>query len=132
MERVRARERAAEPAPEEVRAGRAGRVPVARLLLALALLVQAGYFAMQVHLFLGDLDKFPPSQSSYASIYFTLLGAHHAHVFVGIVLELFLLLRLAGGLTGYRLVGLESTAFYWHFVNVLAIVVVLTQLSPAL
>jgi hypothetical protein len=28
--------------------------------------------------------------------------------------------------------GLRATAFYWHFVNALAIAVVLTQLSPRL
>jgi cytochrome c oxidase subunit III len=110
----------------------AGRLGAARAALLLALLVQAGYLAVQLHLFLADLDKFPPSDSAYASIYFTLLGVHHAHVAVGLLLEAWLLLRLAGGLTEYRLTGLRATAFYWHFVNVVAVVVVLTQLSPRL
>ena len=43
-----------------------------------------------------------------------------------------MLLRLARGLTRYRLTALRAAAFYWHFVNVLAIVVVLTELSPRL
>jgi heme/copper-type cytochrome/quinol oxidase subunit 3 len=113
-------------------AARRDRPAAARWLLALAVLVQAGYLAMQIHLFLGDLDKFAPSGSSYASIYFTMLGAHHAHVVVGILLELFLILRLFGGVTNYRLVGLQSAAFYWHFVNVLAVCVVATQVYAAL
>jgi len=111
---------------------RRDRIGSARLALIIALAVQAGYLGIQLHLFLGDLDKFPPDQSAYASIYFTMLGGHHFHVLVGIRLELWLLLRLVGGLTRYRLVALRAVAFYWHFVNVLTVAVVLTQLSPSL
>jgi heme/copper-type cytochrome/quinol oxidase subunit 3 len=113
-------------------AARRDRVGVARLALLLAVGVQAAYLGIQIHLFLGDLDKFSPNQSAYASIYFTLLGGHHFHVLVGILLEAWLLLRLVGGLTRYRLVALQAVAFYWHFVNVLAVAVVLTQVSPSL
>jgi heme/copper-type cytochrome/quinol oxidase subunit 3 len=113
-------------------AARRNRVAVARVALLVALLVQGGYLGVQLHLFMSDLDKFSPDQSAYASIYFTLLGGHHLHVLVGILLEAWLLLRLVTGLTNYRLVALQATAFYWHFVNVLAVAVVLTQVSPAL
>jgi heme/copper-type cytochrome/quinol oxidase subunit 3 len=101
-------------------------------LVAFALFVQTGYFAMQVHLFADDLAKIRPQASSYASIYVTLVGADHAHVFVGLLLDLWLLARLATGLTNYRLVGLRVIAFYWNFVNVVTVAVVLTQLSPSL
>jgi len=111
---------------------RRGSLNATRSLLALALLVQAGYLAMQIHLFLDDLDHFSPSATAYASSYFTLVGAHHVHVLVGILLNLFVLLRLATGLTKYRLVGLQSATFYWHFVNVLALIVTLVQISPSL
>jgi heme/copper-type cytochrome/quinol oxidase subunit 3 len=113
-------------------AARRDRVGLARLALVLALAVQAGYLGVQIHLFLDDLDKFSPDQSAYASIYFTLLGGHHFHVLIGILLEAWLLLRLVTGLTRYRLVALQATVFYWHFVNVLAVAVVLTQVSPSL
>jgi heme/copper-type cytochrome/quinol oxidase subunit 3 len=106
-----------------------GQLSRARIALALALLVQIGYLAMQLHLFVHDVNEFPPSGSSYSSIYFTLLGAHHLHVGIGILLVLWMLLRTATGLTEYRLTGLRATTFYWHFVNVLALVVVGTQLS---
>jgi cytochrome c oxidase subunit III len=115
-----------------LRAGRAERVRAAQWLLAVALIVQAGYFGLQMHLFLDDLDKFSPSESAYGSIYFTMLGAHHAHVVFGMMLELFLVLRLVAGLTNYRLIGLQATTFYWHFVNVLALCVLATQLYAAL
>ena len=113
-------------------AARRGRVGPAQLALLFAVAVQGAYLGIQIHLFLADLDKFPPDQTAYASTYFTLVGAHHLHVLVGILLEVWLLLRLVGGLTNYRLVALQAATFYWHFVNVLAVVVVLTQLSPAL
>jgi heme/copper-type cytochrome/quinol oxidase subunit 3 len=111
---------------------RRARLRAARLALLVALAVQGGYVGIQIHLFLGDLEKFSPDQSAYASIYFTMLGAHHFHVFIGILLEAWVLLRLVGGLTNYRLVALRATAFYWHFVNVLAVAVVFIQVSPAL
>ena len=108
------------------------RLRPARLALLVALIVQSGYLAMQIHLFIADLDKFSPNATAYASIYFTLVGAHHFHVLVGILLNAWLLLRFVSGLTNYRLVALQATTFYWHFVNVLAVVVTLTQISPSL
>ena len=36
------------------------------------------------------------------------------------------------GLTNYWLIGVRGVALYWHVVNVLAVIVVLTQLSPSL
>ena len=104
----------------------------ALLFLLLALLVQAGYLGAQVALFGRDLERFTPQDNAYGSIYFTLLGAHHAHVLAGILLSLWLLARLLRGLTRYRVTAVRVVALYWHFVNALAVVVVLTQLSPAL
>jgi heme/copper-type cytochrome/quinol oxidase subunit 3 len=102
----------------------------ARVALLLALVVQAGYLGMQLHLFVHDVHEFQPSGSAYSSIYFTMLGAHHLHVFVGVLLSTWILLRTATGLTSYRMNGLRATAFYWHFVNALALCVLGTQLSP--
>jgi heme/copper-type cytochrome/quinol oxidase subunit 3 len=113
-------------------AARAGRAGATRALLSIALVGQAVYFGLQMHLFLDDLDKFSPSGSAYGSIYFTMLGAHDAHVAFGILMVLFLVLRLGGGLTRYRTVGVQSAAFYWHFVNVLALCVAAIQVYAAL
>jgi cytochrome c oxidase subunit III len=115
-----------------LRAGQEGRLGATRLALAVALAVQAAYFGVQIHLFLADLAKFTPGEQAYGSIYFTLLGAHHAHVAAGLLLDVWFLLRLSTGLTRYRLAGLWATTFFWHVVNGLAVLVVLTQVSPAL
>jgi cytochrome c oxidase subunit III len=120
------------PMQAALRAAREGRLRATRLALAVALVAQATYFGLQIHLFLDDLAKFSPGEHAYGSIYFTLLGAHHAHVAVGLLLDVWFLLRLSTGLTRYRLGGLWATTFFWHFVNGLAVLVVLTQLSPAL
>jgi len=111
---------------------RAGRLGGARLALLLALVLQCGYLGMQIHLYVDDVHRFTPQGSSYGSIYFTLVGAHHAHVFVGILLEAWFLLRLLGGVNAYRARGVQATAFYWHAVNVLAVAATIVQLSPSL
>ena len=120
------------PVQLAVRAASGGRLGGARGALLFAAVLQAGYLGMQLHLFVHDSHEFPPSGSAYSSIYLTMLGAHHLHVLVGILLSLWFLLRTASGLTEYRMNGLRATGFYWHFVNVLALAVLLTQLSPRL
>lgn len=117
-------------AARAARAGYAG--PTARLVGA-ALLVQCIYLAGQILLFRHDLNDFHPDQSAYASIYFTMLAAHHAHVLLGIFLNGWLAFRVGiGGLTSYRLTAVRCVALYWYVVNGLAVLVVLTQLSPSL
>ncbi len=113
-------------------AARHGRRRLAWWAIVAALLVQTGYFAMEMRLFRSDLARFTPEGSAYGSIYYTLLGAHHFHVFVGLLLDVWLLARLATGLTSYRVVGVQSAAFYWHVVNVLALLVTGAILSPAI
>lgn len=112
-------------------AARRGRVRAAWWLVLLAAAMQAGYLAVQIVSYLDDLQTFKPSTNAYGSIYFSLLGAHHAHVALGLLLDLWLLVRLAGGLTEYRLNALRATALYWYVVAAVAVAVVLTQVSPS-
>ena len=113
-------------------AARDGRRFVALAALAGATTIQAAYLGVQLALMSSDLDTYSPRTSAYASIYYTLAGASHAHVAVGLLLDLWLLGRIATRLTPYRLVGLRVTALYWAVVNVLTVVVLLTELSPRL
>jgi len=115
-----------------VREAKRGEARRAWWLLALAAAIQATYLGLQIHLFVSDLNTFSPSENAYSSIYFTLLGLHHAHVAAGLALDAWLLWKLARGITNYRLIGLRAVALYWYFVNVAALAVVLTQLSPSL
>ena len=120
------------PMLRAVRSARLADVARARLWVLLALLVQGAYFGVQIHEYVGDLDRLSPSATSYGSIYFTLLGTHHAHVAVGLLLDLWLLAKLLGGLTNYRLVALRVIALYWCFVAAAGVGVVLTQIYPSL
>jgi heme/copper-type cytochrome/quinol oxidase subunit 3 len=113
-------------------AARAGRLWRARALVALAFLVQSGYLAYELHDYGVQLHRFTPSTDAYGSIYYVLLGADHAHVFFGLLLDLWLLGKLARGLTMYRLNATRAIATYWHAVNVLTLIVVGVLLSVRL
>jgi heme/copper-type cytochrome/quinol oxidase subunit 3 len=50
-----------------------------------------------------------------------------------VLINLFLVGKLSRGrLTRYRANGIWAMSLYWHFVNVLAVGVLLTTISPAL
>jgi heme/copper-type cytochrome/quinol oxidase subunit 3 len=120
------------PVQLAARAGRHGRLGAVRAFLALAFVGQAAYLGISIHEYASDLKKFGPHTHAYGSIYYTLLGADHVHVGIGLLFSLWLLAKLARGMTLYRLNALQAIAFYWHAVNVLTVVVTLTVLSPAL
>jgi heme/copper-type cytochrome/quinol oxidase subunit 3 len=111
------------------RAARAGRLGAARTSLVVALVVQSGYFAFEVNDFGDQLKRLDITRDAYSSIYYTLLGADHAHVALGILFDLWLLWKLMRGLTTYRANAAQAIAWYWHAVNVLTLIVTATLLS---
>jgi cytochrome c oxidase subunit 3 len=59
------------------------------------------------------------SSGVYGSTFFMLTGFHGFHVFVGMLMLLFITLRLMKGhFTAQRHFGFEGAAWYWHFVDV--------------
>ena len=114
-----------------VRAAAAGRRGSAIGLLAGAFVVQAVYLAIQAHLYADQLSTLHADASAYASIYYTLLAVHHAHVGVGLLLELWIMGRLTTGWTPYRRTALSAIALYWYFVAVAGLAVTATTLYPA-
>ena len=107
------------------RAAQARNLRRAWLLLFGALVVQTGYFVYQAQDFGGSTI----GHNAYTSIYYVLLGGDHAHVLLGLLFSVWLLVRLAGGLTTYRVNATRAIAWYWHFVNVLTVVVTAVLLS---
>jgi cytochrome c oxidase subunit III len=105
------------------------RLSATRLFIAIALVVQAGYFAYAVHDFSDQLHRFDITRNAYSSIYYTLLGADHAHVLLGILFTVFLLAKLARGLTTYRVNAAQAIAWYWVAVILLTFAVIGTLLS---
>ena len=95
-----------------------------RAAVVVALVVQAGYFAYAVHDFQDKLHTFTPQTDAYGSIYYVLLGADHAHVAVGLVLDLWLLVN-------FRPIAMRVIAFYWYAVAVLTLCVTGALLSAA-
>lgn len=115
------------------RASRRGQRARTVTAIATALILQCGYLAWQIVLFGDDLHKFSPQQNAYGSIYFTLLAVHHAHVALGLALDLALIWQLvAKGLTRYWLIAVRNLALYWYVVGSLAVFVLFTQISPSL
>jgi heme/copper-type cytochrome/quinol oxidase subunit 3 len=105
----------------------------ALLGLLAALVLGALYLLLQAQQLAASWDSYQADTNAYASLFYTLVGAHAAHVAVGLLLNLWLLARVAlGGLTEYRANGIWAVALYWHVVNGLAVAVLLTTVSPAL
>jgi heme/copper-type cytochrome/quinol oxidase subunit 3 len=100
-----------------------------RLLLAVALVVQCAWLAYALHDFGRQLDELEVSRNAYSSIYYVLLGAEHAHVALGILFVVWLLWKLARGLTLYRLNAVQAVAVYWIFVAVVTVVVTAVLVS---
>ena len=115
------------------RAARRGERRTVLLMIALAFIVQAAYLGVQVALMSSDLGHFTPQATAYGSIYYTLLGTHHAHVLLGCLLDLAVFWFVARkGLTNYWLTATRNLALYWYVVNTMAVFVLLTVLSPSL
>lgn len=113
-------------------AARRGRLWRTRLLLVWALAIQCVYLVWAIHDYVRQLHVSQPQDNAYSSIYYTLLGADHVHVAIGILFVVWLLGKLVRGLTMYRLNAVQVVAFYWHAVNLLTLIVLGVLLSATL
>ena len=85
------------------------------VLLALVFLCVQGY--EYYHLY-TDLNL-KLSSGIFGSTFYLLTGFHGFHVFVGMLMLLFITLRLhSGHFTPDKHFGFEGAAWYWHFVDV--------------
>ncbi len=70
---------------------------------------------------------FAPHDGSFGTIFYSLTGLHGAHVFVGLMLLLVTTIRaFRGHFTPEHHHGVEIPGIYWHFVDVMWIVVYAT------
>ena len=70
---------------------------------------------------------FAPSDGAFGTIFYGLTGLHGAHVFVGLTLLTFATVRaFRGHFTPEHHHGVEIPGIYWHFVDVMWIVVYTT------
>jgi len=67
---------------------------------------------------------FAPHDNAFGSVFFGLTGLHGAHVFVGLTLLMFMTIRaFRGHFTPDHHHGVELAGIYWHFVDVMWIIV---------
>jgi cytochrome c oxidase subunit III len=70
---------------------------------------------------------FSISDGAFASVFYGLTGLHGAHVFVGLTLLAIMNIRTARGhFTPAEHMGVEAAGIYWHFVDVMWIIVWMT------
>jgi cytochrome c oxidase subunit 3 len=72
-------------------------------------------------------ETFRPWSDAYGSIFYTLTGFHALHVFGGVVLMLFLLIRtLRNRFSATDFLPVEVGSLYWHFVDFIWLIVFTT------
>lgn len=89
------------------------------------LLLGSAFLAIQINEYwhLG----FAPYNSAQASVFYGLTGLHGAHVFVGLTLLLFTTIRVfKGHFSPESHRGIEVPGIYWHFVDVMWVIVYTT------
>jgi cytochrome c oxidase subunit III len=93
--------------------------------MVLTIALGAVFFANQIREFFV-LD-FGASSSSYGSIYYIMTGFHAAHVFAGLLLIVAAIAITTGaGTLERRSPAVESVTYFWHFVDIVWILLFLT------
>jgi heme/copper-type cytochrome/quinol oxidase subunit 3 len=94
-----------------------------QLVLGLAATIGIGvvFLALQAYEYLNL--GFTPSTNVFGSVFFTLTGFHGAHVLIGLVILSFVLWHaMRGRFTAQEHFGVTAGEMYWHFVDVVWIV----------
>ena len=91
------------------------------LFMALTILLGVTFLAFQAYEYGHAYHELnlKLSTGAYGSTFFMLTGFHGFHVIVGMLMLLFITLRIMKGhFTPERHFGFEGAAWYWHFVDV--------------
>lgn len=105
-----------------------------RAMLGLAATLVLGAVFVGVQLIEWKGKTFTPQSGPYGSLYFTITGFHMAHVVVGVIALLMVLLWTAlGYFNSRRNAAFSNAAIYWHFVDAVWLTVFFTfYVSPRL
>jgi heme/copper-type cytochrome/quinol oxidase subunit 3 len=102
-----------------IRNGRQG-----RLRLGLLTTLVLGIIFLVIQALEYSHKTFTPASNAYGSLFFTITGFHGAHVFAGLVMNVVIQVRAwLGHFTPRRHLAVSNVALYWHFVDVVWIVV---------
>ncbi|MBI4233886.1 MAG: cytochrome c oxidase subunit 3 [Chloroflexi bacterium] len=102
-----------------------GDIKASRVWLLCTVLLGIAFLGFQAFEFRQfALDGLTPRTNLFGSTFFTLTGFHGAHVLVGVIWLLSLLgYSLAGRLTRRDSLNVDIAALYWHFVDIVWIVI---------
>jgi len=96
-----------------------------RVGMLTTLLLGTTFLAIQINEYVHI--GFAPADNAQGSIFYGLTGLHGAHVFIGLTLLLFATIRIfRGHFSAKEHRGIEIPGIYWHFVDVMWVVVYTT------
>ncbi len=97
-----------------IRRGRRG-----RLVLGMIATIVLGAVFLAIQVVEYRHKAFTPQTDGYGSLFYTITGFHGAHVFVGLLVLVIVLVRALMGHFGEgRHLAVSNAAAYWHFVDV--------------
>jgi heme/copper-type cytochrome/quinol oxidase subunit 3 len=95
-----------------------------KLWLIATVLIGASFVGIQVYEYRHLIEKgFVPSEGLYGSTFYTMTGFHGFHVTMGVLCMIYVTIRAFRGKytkTDYR--GVEVIGLYWHFVDLVWII----------
>ncbi len=103
-----------------IRGGSLGRL---RIGLLIAMLLAVVFLGFQVYEYLHE--DFLPSTNAYGSLFFAITGLHGIHVFVAVLMNIFIQVRAwMGRFNERRYQAVQNVSLYWHFVDAVWLVIV--------
>jgi heme/copper-type cytochrome/quinol oxidase subunit 3 len=103
------------------RRGQGGRMLAYQLV---AMVMAAAFIAMQCIEYHDKLQQFTARTNSYGSLFYLITGTHGTHVVIALLMSAWMLLSTRGGrLAASRSRSFDSMVLYWHFVDVVWIVI---------
>ena len=101
-----------------------GHLKQMRLWLLATVLIGASFVGVQVFEYIELVHKgFVPSEGLYGSTFFTMTGFHGFHVTIGVICMAFVTWRaFQGRYTAADHRGIEVIGLYWHFVDLVWII----------
>jgi len=109
-----------------------GRMWQLRLGLLMTFVMGATFLALQTVEYLKAVEEFTPRTDVYGTLFFSITGFHGFHVFVGLLMNLWIqYYAWQGRFRADRHLPVENVALYWHFVDAVWVFIFATvYLSP--
>jgi heme/copper-type cytochrome/quinol oxidase subunit 3 len=102
--------------------------------LAVGFVLGLAFLGLQIWETVVVAREFTPKTDAYGSLFFTITGAHSAHLVAGLLLVAWIQVRAwSGAYSPRRHLGVQMAAIYWHFVVAVQLAIFATlYLSPRL